>query len=123
MTKHKVTIFHYKSCSTSQKVLDWLLQNKFDFEIFEYQKTPILKSQLLQIVEKSGHPITYFLRKKDKVFQELYKDCNLNQEEWIENIIKHPSILERPILVFENNAFLARPYQDFIDCFSENLLK
>ena len=123
MTKHQVTIFHYKSCSTSQKVLDWLLQNKFDFEIFEYQKTPILKSQLLQIIEKSGHPITYFLRKKDKVFQELYKDCNLNQEEWIENIIKHPSILERPILVFENNAFLARPYQDFIDRFSENLLK
>jgi arsenate reductase len=123
MTKHQVTIFHYKSCSTSQKVLDWLLQNEFDVQVFEYQKTLISKSQLLEIVEKSGRPISYFLRKKDKVFQELYKDQECSQDAWMEHIIKHPSILERPILVFENNAFLARPYQDFIDCFSENLLK
>jgi len=123
MKKHQVTLFHHKTCSTSQRILDWATQNGFEITIFEYQKELISKSQLIEIIEKSGHPITYFLRKKDKVFQELYKDCNLNQEEWIENIIKHPSILERPILVFENNAFLARPYQDFIDRFSENLLK
>lgn len=123
MTKHKVTIFHYKSCSTSQKVLDWLLQNEFDVQVFEYQKTLISKSLLLEIVEKSGRPISYFLRKKDKVFQELYKDQECSQDAWMEHIIKHPSILERPILVFKNNAFLARPYQDFINDFSIESIK
>ena len=123
MTTQQVTIFHYKSCSTSQKVLDWLLQNKFDVEIFEYQKKPISEFQLNEIIEKSGKPITYFLRKKDKVFQELYKDEALSQDLWIKNIIKHPSILERPIVVFKNKAFLARPYQDFIQNFSIESIK
>lgn len=59
------------------------------------------------------------LRKKDKVFQEYYASKTMSDDAWIEAMNQHPSIIERPIIILNDQAIVARP----IDVFENKLIE
>lgn len=105
----KAVIFHNNVCSTSRNVLDILKENQFEIEIRNYIHNPPSVDELKDILQKSGLEATALLRKKDKVFKESFEDKHLSNEEWLQAISENPSILERPIVIIDNKAVLARP--------------
>jgi arsenate reductase len=105
----KAVIFHNNVCSTSRNVLDILKENQFETEIRNYIQNPPSVDELKDILQKSGLDATALLRKKDKVFKESFEDKHLSNEEWLQAISENPSILERPIVIIDNKAVLARP--------------
>jgi arsenate reductase len=105
----KAVIFHNNVCSTSRNVLDILKENQFEVEIRNYIQNPPSVDELKDILQKSGLDATALLRKKDKVFKESFEDKHLSNEEWLQAISENPSILERPIVIVDNKAVLARP--------------
>ena len=57
------------------------------------------------------------IRKKDKLFKELQIDKINENKKILEIIAEHPKLLERPIVVKEEQAIIARPPEliyDFI---------
>jgi arsenate reductase len=105
----KAVIFHNNVCSTSRNVLDILKENQFEIEIRNYIDNPPSVDELKDILQKSGLEAMALLRKKDKVFKESFEDKHLSNEEWLQAISENPSILERPIVIVDNKAVLARP--------------
>jgi arsenate reductase len=105
----KAVIFHNNVCSTSRNVLDILKENQFEIEIRNYIQNPPSVDELKDILKKAGLDATALLRKKDKVFKESFEDKHLSNEEWLQAISENPSILERPIVIVDNKAVLARP--------------
>lgn len=113
----KAVIFHNNVCSTSRNVLDILKENQFEVEIRNYIQNPPSFDELKDILKKSGLEATALLRKKDKVFKESFEDKHLSNEEWLMAISENPSILERPIVIIDEKAVLARPIEKVKDLF------
>jgi arsenate reductase (glutaredoxin) len=109
----KITIWHNKACSTSRKVLDLLQQQSSDVTIRDYISNPPSVVELEAVLKKMKESPSYILRKKDKVFQELFADKKLTDTEWLQAMNEHPSIIERPIVIIGKKAFLGRPVDVF----------
>ncbi len=112
-----VTIYHNPRCSTSRKVLQAIEDSGVQPQVIQYLKTPPTVDELKSILRKGNMKAADLLRKKDKVFKELFADKALTEEQWLEVIQEHPSILERPLCVSENKAAICRPierYKEFV---------
>lgn len=112
-----ITIWHNPVCSTSRKVLDFLETKDKQIEIRNYISNPPSISEIESVLNKMHQPANYILRKKDKVFLEKYADKNLTNSQWIQAMSENPSIIERPIVIKGNNAYLARPFEEFCELF------
>jgi arsenate reductase len=121
--KLNVEIWHNKKCSNSRKVLELLESSNAKITIRDYIKNPPSISELQSILKMLGKQPEFILRKKDKVFQELFCDHQYNQQEWLEAMQKHPSIIERPIVIIGQKAYLARPFEEFTQKFEKLLNK
>ena len=57
----------------------------------------------------------HILRKKDKVFLKKFADKNLSPKEWIKTMHNNPSIIERPTIILDKKAWLARPFDKWVE--------
>ena len=56
-----------------------------------------------------GIPAEKLLRKGEAIFKEQFKGKELTEDEWIQAMIDHPKLMERPIVVKDGKAVLGRP--------------
>lgn len=66
-----------------------------------------------------GKKPEFILRKKDKSFQELFSGEELSDHEWLRAMKQYPEIIERPIVIIGEKAYLARPFEEFAARFQE----
>jgi arsenate reductase len=104
-----ITIYHNNRCTKSRCALDELEKSGKDFEVVYYLETPPNKIELEEIIRKLGIKPLGLIRKGEKVFTENYKGKILTDEEWIDAMVAHPILIERPIIVSEDQAVIARP--------------
>ena len=77
--------------------------------IREYIKEPLDKKELVELLKMLGIPAADLVRKKEPVFEELYKGKKLTEAQWITAMVKHPVLMERPIVVKNGKAVICRP--------------
>ncbi len=110
MTSEILTIYYNPSCSKSRETLQILEQHKTQPQIIEYLDTPPSQSEMSQIVKKLGMAPIDLLRTKEKAYVEAgYQADLMSDKEIIEAIVKHPSLLQRPIVIYGNKAIIGRP--------------
>jgi arsenate reductase len=114
----KLIIWHNNVCSTSRKALDHLQNQGHEVSVRNYLTEAPSIVELQQVLEKLHHEAPYILRKKDKVFQEKFADKTLSNPEWIQAMHENPSIIERPIVISDKKAWLARPFDKWEKEFS-----
>ncbi|QIL41264.1 arsenate reductase (glutaredoxin) [Pedobacter sp. HDW13] len=104
-----ITIYHNNRCTKSRCALQELEKSGKAFEVVYYLDTPPNKAELTAIVAKLGIKPLKLIRKGEAVFVENYKGKTLTDEEWIEAMVKHPILIERPIVISGDQAVIARP--------------
>ncbi len=112
---HKATVWHNTACSTSRKGLEFIRENFEEVAIRNYIAEPPSTAELEAVLKKLNLPATAILRKKDKVFKELYEGKEMSNAAWIKAMHEHPSIIERPIVLIGDRVFFGRPYEDFTE--------
>ena len=87
-----------------------LRDRKVEFDLIEYLKTPPDRATLEKILAMLENPPADLVR-KDKRFEELkLKPENYTtKEKVISLLLKHPELMQRPIVVRGNRAVIARP--------------
>jgi arsenate reductase len=85
------------------------------FETINYLETPPTASELKSILTQLGMNAADLVRKNEPLYKELYEGKNLNNDEWISAMVKHPVLIERPIVVTEKGAVVARPAEKIYD--------
>lgn len=102
-------VYHNPRCSTSREVVGLLEKNKFDFEIREYLQIPPTKKELTALLKKLGCKAIDLVRKKEKLFVEKFKDKEYTNAQWIDLLVKHPILIQRPIVIEKDKAIIGRP--------------
>jgi len=105
----KTIIYHNSRCSKSREGLCLLEDLGEDVEIRNYLKEPPGYEELENLLSMLKAEPLDIIRKKEAVFQELYEGKDLSRKEWIEAMIEHPVLIERPIVVKGNRAVVGRP--------------
>ncbi|WP_293310116.1 arsenate reductase (glutaredoxin) [Pedobacter sp. UBA5917] len=104
-----ITIYHNNRCTKSRCALAELEKSGKDFEVVYYLETPPNKAELTEIIAKLGIKPLELIRKGEKIFTENYKGKTLSDDKWIDVMIDHPILIERPIVISEDKAIIARP--------------
>lgn len=87
-----------------------LQENGVDFNAINYYIDPIPKKKLKELLKKMNLSARDVLRTKEPIYKELkIAEKKLSEDELIDLMVKHPDLLQRPILEKGAKAILARP--------------
>ncbi|MCZ6638551.1 MAG: arsenate reductase (glutaredoxin) [Thermodesulfobacteriota bacterium] len=113
MSKEKITIYVKPTCTTCRKVLKILRESEADFDSVNYFEEPLSKKTLTQLVKSLGITPRDLLRKNEKIYKELgLSKKELSDSQIIELMVKHPDLLQRPIVIKGKEVVLARPAEE-----------
>jgi arsenate reductase (glutaredoxin) len=111
-----VTIFHNPSCGTSRKTLGLIRDAGIEPVIIEYLKTPPDRATLNSLIERMGIRPRDLLRQKGTPYAELGLAAgHWTDDELIEKMLKHPILINRPIVVTPRGVKLCRPSEAVLD--------
>jgi arsenate reductase len=108
-----VRIYHNPRCNTSRKTLALLQQKGIEPEIVEYLKTPYTAVQLRALLGQMNLPAKAIVRKKEAAAAGIDPD-KMTEAALIDAMVKHPILVERPIVVSGNKAALGRPPENVL---------
>jgi arsenate reductase (glutaredoxin) len=115
-TLPKITIFHNPACGTSRNVLALIRNSGVEPEIVEYLLTPPGKDQLVDLIRDMRIAVRNLLRRKGTPYAELgLDDPKWTDEQLIDVMLKHPILINRPIVVTSIGTKLCRPSEAVLD--------
>ena len=81
-----------------------------DFDAVDYYTDPIPKTKLRALLRKMKMPARELLRTKEEIYRTLrLGERQLNDDEIVDLMVKHPDLIQRPIVEKGSRAILARP--------------
>ena len=87
-----------------------LKESGVDFEAINYYIDPIPKKKLKELLRKMKLSAKDILRSKEPIYKELkLAGQDLSDDELIDLMVKHPDLIQRPIVEKGTKAILARP--------------
>ncbi|GGD29716.1 arsenate reductase (glutaredoxin) [Aureimonas glaciei] len=111
-----VTIYHNPECGTSRNTLAMIRQSGEEPEIIEYLKTPPSRETLIELLDVMGLTPRDILRKKGTPYAELgLDDPAIGDEELLDEMIRHPILIDRPIVITEKGVRLCRPSEKVLE--------
>ncbi|MBD8879719.1 MULTISPECIES: arsenate reductase (glutaredoxin) [Rhodanobacter] len=103
-----IRIYHNNRCSKSRATLA-LLEGR-DVEVVNYLDTPPDAAELKHLLKLLGIPARQLLRNGEAVYAQLgLADPTLDEEALITAMVRHPILIERPIVVANGKAAIGRP--------------
>ncbi len=110
------TIYHNPKCSKSRQTLELLRQNGVTPTIVEYLQTPPTAEELKEILAQLGMTPRELMRKKEAVYAgNNLGDPSLSDDDLIDFMVKHPILIERPIVLANGQAALGRPPEQVLE--------
>ncbi len=104
-----IKIYHNPRCSKSRQGLAILEESGKAYEIIKYLENEVDVEQLKAIISKLGIKPIDLVRKNEAIWKSNYKGKSLSDKEIIDAMVTNPKLIERPIVVNENNAVVGRP--------------
>ncbi len=104
-----ITIYHNPRCRKSREGLEILENSGKDFTVVKYLDTPLNEAELKSILNKLNIKPIDLVRKNETIWKEEYKNKTLSDAEIINAMVKHPKLIERPIVVNNDKAVVGRP--------------
>lgn len=89
-----------------------------EFDTIEYLKTPPTREALERIIGMIAEPVAEMVR-KDKRFDELKLKAEeyTTKEAVVALLLAHPELMQRPIVIREGRAVIARPAEKLASLF------
>ena len=110
------TIYHNPKCSKSRQTLELLGEKNITPTIIEYLKNPPTAEKLKEILSQLGITPRELMREKEDAYKELgLANSSLSDEDLIGFMVKHPTLIECPIVVVNGKAALGRPPEQVLD--------
>mgnify|MGYP001061020568 CR=1 FL=1 len=105
----KYKIYHNARCRKSREALQLLETMNEEVEIVEYLKDPLSTEDFNKLLMKLNMRPEELIRKNESLYKQEYRGLKLTDEEWVDTMLAHPKLIERPIVELNHRAVVARP--------------
>ena len=96
----KITIYQKPTCSTCREAV----------KLVEASGQPFTKALLKGLLKKAGLSAKDILRTKEDIYKELgLAKKQVSEDELIDLMLKHPDLIQRPLVEKGEKVILARP--------------
>ena len=102
------TIYHNPRCNTSRTVLKTIEEAGITPRVIRYLETPPTEDELRTLLADAGLEPRQAIRTRESIYKELGLG-SADSDGLIAAMVKHPILIERPIVVTEKGTVLARP--------------
>lgn len=103
-----VTIYHNPRCGTSRNTLALLEKKGITPKVVQYLETPLDAEGVKGLLKKLKLTAHDLLRKKEAAPLGLDTDA-MTEAQLIAAMVKHPILIQRPVVVNGAKAIIARP--------------
>jgi len=111
-----VTIYHNPDCGTSRNTLALIRNANVEPTIIEYLKTPPDRPTLQSLLQRMAIGPRALLREKGTPYAELGLGTpHWTDDELIDQMLAHPILINRPIVVTPWGVKLCRPSEAVLD--------
>jgi arsenate reductase len=111
-----VTIYHNPACGTSRNTLALIRNAGIEPTVIEYLKTPPDRATLVDLLKRMGMRPRELLREKGTPYGELgLAAVHWTDEALIEQMLIHPILINRPIVVTPWGVRLCRPSESVLE--------
>ena len=109
-------IFHNSRCSKSRQALKILQDHYCDIKIINYLEIDLDVYLIKDILKKLSLKPRDILRTREKDYKDNnLEDDSLSDDDLINFMIKHPKLIERPIVIKGHKAVLGRPPENVLE--------
>ncbi len=106
----EITIYQKPTCSTCREAVRLVRQSGQPFTAVNYYEQPFTKGLLKSVIRKAGLAVRDVLRTKEDLYKSLkLANETLSDDELLDLMIKHPDLIQRPLVEKGDLAMLARP--------------
>ena len=110
-----ITIYHNPRCQKSRQTLALLEKRGLETRVIEYLKTPPDMTELKTLLRLLGLPARGLLRTNEPEYKTAWLgNPALSDEAIMKAMIKHPKLIERPIVINGSKAMLGRPPENVL---------
>ena len=110
--KIMIQILHNPRCGKSRECLAFIENAGVEYEIIKYLDAVPSFDELSEIIKKLNIKPIDLVRVKEKVWIENFKGKDLSNTAIIEAMIANPILIERPIVINNQKAVIARPLEN-----------
>ena len=110
-----IQIFHNSRCGKSRNCLAFIEQSGKEFEVIKYLENSPTFDELSEIIQKLDIKPIELVRQKEKIWIENFKNKKMTDVAIIQAMVENPILIERPIVINENQAVIARPLEKAIE--------
>jgi len=111
----EVVIYHNPRCSKSRATLELLREHGVEPRVIEYLKTPPSRDELRALLDWLGVPAEQLVRKGEEAYKAHFSGKTMSEAQWIDAMVEHPVLIERPIVVRGSRATIGRPPEKVLD--------
>ncbi len=118
-----VKIYHNPKCGTSRNTLAMIRAAGIEPDIVLYLEAPPTRHELVDLIKRTGLNVRDILRRKGTPYDELgLDDPKWSDDELIDQMVAHPILINRPIVVSSRGASLCRPSEKVLELLPEGSL-
>jgi arsenate reductase len=108
--RSKAEIWHNPACSKSRETLALLKGTSRELTVIEYLKSPPTAERIDAVLTELGVEPRALMRTKEPEYASLHlDDPKLSRKKLIAAMVAHPKLIERPVVITERGAVIARP--------------
>lgn len=112
----EITIYHNPACGTSRNTLALIRHAGIEPTVIEYLKTPASKQRRRELLSAMNMPVRALLREKGTPYAELeLASPKWSDEELLDFMVRHPILVNRPIVVTPLGTRLCRPSEAVLE--------
>ena len=116
-----ITIYHKPYCGTSRNTLEMIRNSGNEPAIIYYLETPPTHDELVKLIADMGITVRALLRKNVEPYEQLgLAENSFSDEQLIGFMLKHPILINRPIVVTPLGTRLCRPSEVVLDILPES---
>ena len=109
----QITVYEKPTCTKCREMDRYLRDSNIDFTQINYYLEPLSEQKLRDLIEKMGIKPRELLRTGESIYRELgLGRKELSDDEMISLMVKHPDLMQRPIVERGDRAVLGRPTEN-----------
>ena len=107
-----ITIYHNPRCKKSRAGLEYSREKGMNPEVREYLKDLLSEEELRHLLMKLHIKPKELIRTQEEYFKKQLKKLNLNDDEWIREMVENPKLIKRPIFEDKYKAVIGDPVEN-----------